>query len=82
MGPQAHLPWMRAWRQVRIQESVEAIQTIGPQHFVFGTDLGQSGNPTHADGLQMYVTELMANGISKVQIQQVGREVPGSLLMG
>jgi hypothetical protein len=82
MGPQAHLPWMRAWRQVRIQESVEAIQMIGPQHFVFGTDLGQSGNPTHADGLQMYVSELMANGISKAQIQQIGREVPGSLLMG
>lgn len=82
MGPQAHLPWMRAWRNVRIQESVEAIKTIGPEHFVLGTDLGQSGNPTHADGLQMYVTDLMAQGITKEQIKIMGREVPGSLLMG
>jgi Family of unknown function (DUF6282) len=82
MGPQAHLPWMRAWRQVRIQESVEAIQKIGPKNFVLGTDLGQSGNPSHADGLQMYVSELMANGIMKDQIQTMGREVAGSLLMG
>jgi hypothetical protein len=82
MGPQAHLPWMRAWRQVRIQESAEAIRSIGAQHFVLGTDLGQSGNPTHADGLQMFVTELMAQGIPKDQIRTMGSEVPGSLLMG
>ena len=82
MGPQAHLPWMRAWRQVRAQETVEAIRSIGAQHFVLGTDLGQSGNPTHADGLQMFVTELMAQGITKEQIQIMGRETPGSLLMG
>jgi len=82
MGPQAHLQWMRAWRQVRIQESAEAIRAIGPEHFVFGTDLGQSGNPSHADGLQMYVTELMGQGITKDQIKLIGRETPGSLLMG
>ena len=82
MGPQAHLPWMRAWRQVRIQESVDAIRTIGAENFVFGTDLGQTGNPSHADGLQMFVAELMANGITKDQVKTIGREVPGSLLLG
>jgi len=82
MGPQAHLPWMRAWRQVRIQESATAISTIGPEHFVLGTDLGQSGNPSHADGMQMFVTELLAQGVTKDQIKKIGREVPGSLLMG
>ena len=82
MGPQAHLPWMRAWRQVRIQESAAAIQSIGAKHFVLGTDLGQFGNPTHADGLQMFVTELMAQGVSKDQIRIAGSETPGGLLMG
>jgi uncharacterized protein DUF6282 len=82
MGPQAHLPWMRAWRQVRIQESAEAIKIIGAEHFVLGTDLGQSGNPSHADGLQMFVTELMAQGVSKEQIRVAGGEVAARLLMG
>ncbi len=82
MGPQAHLPWMRAWRQVRIKESAETIQAIGAEHFVLGTDLGQAGNPSHADGMQLFVTELMAQGVSKDQIKIMGREVPGSLLMG
>ncbi len=82
MGPQAHLPWMRAWRQVRIQESAQAIQTIGAEHFVLGTDLGQSGNPSHADGLQMFVAELLAQGVTKEQIKIAGSEVAGRLLMG
>jgi hypothetical protein len=82
MGPQAHLPWMRAWRHVRIQETVQAVTTIGAEHFVLGTDLGQSGNPSHADGMQIFVSELLANGLSRDQIQTMGREVPGALLMG
>lgn len=82
MGPQAHLAWMRTWRQVRVQETAEAIQAVGPQHFVLGTDGGQADNPTHADALQDFVTELMSQGISKDQIGIIGRETPGALLMG
>ena len=82
MGPEAHLPWMRAWRQVKIQESIQAIHEVGAQHFVLATDLGQTGNPTHADGLQMFVSELLAQGITKDQIKLMGRETTGALLMG
>jgi Family of unknown function (DUF6282) len=69
-------------RKVRVQETAEAIKAIGAEHFVLGSDLGQPGNPTHADGLQFFVTELMAQGISKDQIKLMGREIPGKLLMG
>jgi len=55
---------------------------VGAQHFVLGTDLGQSGNPTPADGLQMFVAGLQAAGVSREQIEIMGREVPGALLMG
>jgi hypothetical protein len=67
---------------VRIQETIEAIKTVGAEHFILGTDLGQTGNPSHADGLQMFVTELMGQGITKGQIELMGREVPSALLMG
>ena len=82
MGPQAHNAWMRTWRLVKVQETVQAIKEVGPQHFVLGTDLGQTGNPSHADGLQMFVSELMAQGIGKDQIRLMGRDTPGALLMG
>ena len=61
---------------------LQAIKEVGAQHFVLGTDLGQTGNPSHADGLQMFVSELMAQGITKDQIKLMGRETTGALLMG
>jgi hypothetical protein len=82
MGSEAHLKWMQAWRRVKIQETVEAIKAVGASHFVLGTDLGQMGNPSHADGMQMFVTELMSHGIPKGEIDLMGREVPGALLLG
>lgn len=54
MGPLALLPWMRTWRQVKVQETAQAIKSVGPEHFVLATDLRQTGNPSHADGLQIF----------------------------
>ena len=82
MGPQAHLPWMRHWRQVTYKESAAHIKEVGAQHFVLGTDLGQTGNPSQPDGLAMLVGGLTAEGVTREQINLMGRETPGKLLMG
>jgi len=82
VGPEAPLEWMRHSARVPLAETAARIKSVGAQHFVLGTDLGQTGNPTPADGLQMFVTGLEAAGISPAQIQTMGREVPGALLMG
>ena len=82
MGPSAHLGWMRHWRLVTHKESAEHVKAVGAEHFVLGTDLGQTGNPSQSDGYQMLVAGLVANGITKEQIKIMGREVPGKLLMG
>jgi hypothetical protein len=82
MGPGAHLPWMRHWRQVTPQETAAHIKAVGAEHFVLATDLGQAGNPTQPDGYKMFVSALMAEGITKDQIRLMGRENPGALLMG
>jgi hypothetical protein len=55
---------------------------VGAEHFVLGTDLGQTGNPSQPDGYAMLVAGLLAEGIPKEQIKIMGREVPGKLLMG
>ena len=82
VGPEAPLEWMRHSIRVPLKDTAARIRNVGAQHFVLGTDLGQSGNPTPADGLTMFVGGLMAEGITKDQIQTMGREVPGALLMG
>ena len=82
MGPQAHLPWMRHWRQVTYKESADHIKAVGAQHFLLSTDLGQTGNPAQWDGYAMLVSGLMGQGITREQVVTMGREVPGKLLMG
>jgi hypothetical protein len=82
MGPNAHLAWMRHWRQVTYQESAGHIKAIGAENFILSTDLGQTGNPSQPDGYAMLVTGLMGQGVTKEQIRTMGREVPGKLLMG
>jgi len=82
VGPDAVLQWMRHSPRVPLAETARCIRSVGARHFVLGTDLGQSGNPTPADGLQMFVAGLEAEGISRGEIETMGREVPGALLMG
>ena len=81
-GPEAPLEWMRHSARVPVKATAACIRAVGAQHFVLGTDLGQTGNPTPADGLQMLVAALQAEGVTREQIQTMGREVPGALLMG
>jgi Family of unknown function (DUF6282) len=81
-GEKAILASQRSWRYVPIQETADRIKSVGAEHFVLGTDLGQTGHPTPADGLAAFVTGLIAAGVSKDQIRTLGRENPGKLLMG
>ena len=53
-----------------------------PPNMAPATDLGQTGNPSPADGLQLFVTDLMKAGVTKDDITKMRREVTGSLLMG
>ena len=82
MGPEAHLAWMRNWRRVKVEETAAAVKEIGAQNFVLATDLGQTGNPSPADGLQLFVVDLVKAGVGKDDITKMGREVTGALLMG
>ena len=82
MGPEAHLARMRNWRHVKVEETAAAVKEIGAQNFVLATDLGQTGNPSPADGLQLFVIDLMKAGVSKDEVTKMGREVTGGLLMG
>ena len=81
-GPDAPLEFLRHAARVEVKETAAAIKAVGARHFVLGTDLGQAGNPTPVDGLTMFTAALQASGVSAADIQVMGREVPGALLMG
>jgi uncharacterized protein DUF6282 len=82
VGPEAPLEWMRHSARVPLADTAARIKSLGAEHFVLGTDLGQTGNPTPADGLQMFVAGLQAAGVTPAEIHTMGREIPAALLMG
>ncbi len=81
-GPQAHLAFMRNSKNISFKESSDHIKQVGTSHFIISTDLGQTANPSPPDGLAWHIAGLMSQGITKEQIQTMGRENPGKLLMG
>jgi microsomal dipeptidase-like Zn-dependent dipeptidase len=80
MGPTAHLPFMTHWKRVSTEDNAAVIKAVGAQHFVLGTDLGQTGNPSHPDGYQMFVQQLGNAGIATQDIDLIARVTPKQLL--
>ncbi len=59
---------------------VAAIREIGPRHVVISSDLGQSMNPIHTDGLAVFLGRLRAAGFSRADIDRMARSNPAWLL--
>ncbi|MEK7386753.1 MAG: hypothetical protein AABZ83_09950 [candidate division NC10 bacterium] len=80
MGPNAHMGWMTHWKNVSVKDNANAIKDIGAQNVVMGTDLGQTGNPSHIDGLKAMVAGLKAEGLSDEQIKLIARDNAATML--
>jgi hypothetical protein len=80
MGPQAHLSWMRKWKKVSISDMAAVIKELGAEHFILGTDLGQTGNPTHPDGMLKFAVGLKMAGLSEAELDLMMRKNPATLL--
>jgi predicted metal-dependent TIM-barrel fold hydrolase len=69
-----------AWRSTTIDEVVEAIEEVGPEHYILASDLGQVHNPPPPEGLRIYVTMLLERGIEPDDIRVMVRDNPERLL--
>lgn len=59
---------------------IEQIRQLGPEHVILSTDLGQPNNPSHADGLRMFVEKALAAGITQAQLDVMLKTNPARLL--
>jgi uncharacterized protein DUF6282 len=64
-----------AWEQVYAN-----IREVGPESTIVATDLGQVNNPYPDEGLAMFIANLLDNGFSERQVQQMVRDNPAELL--
>ncbi|HVZ64106.1 MAG TPA: DUF6282 family protein [Opitutaceae bacterium] len=67
-------------RPLPMSVCAEAIKAVGAEHFLMSSDLGQPGNPPHAQGLRDFISGLKANGISDREIDLITRKNPAHLL--
>lgn len=79
-GPGSHLPSMRHWKKISTQEYAKAIRSVGVEHFVLSSDLGQYLNPIPTDGMKSFVLGLTEAGFSRKDILVMCRDNPGRLL--
>jgi hypothetical protein len=69
-----------AWRCTSIDEVVEAVREVGPEHYVLASDLGQVHNPPPPEGLRIYVMMLLERGFEPDEIRVMVKENPERLL--
>jgi uncharacterized protein DUF6282 len=79
-GPNAPLAFLTHWTQVNAKNVAQAVKTLGAQGLVISSDLGQSANMTHPDGIEVAIGEMKKEGISDADIDIMMRKNPARLL--
>jgi Family of unknown function (DUF6282) len=79
-GPNAPLPFLTHWTQVNAKNVAQAVKEIGAKSLVISSDLGQSGNMTHPDGIESAIAAMKKEGIADADIDLMMRKNPARLL--
>ena len=79
-GPNAPLAFLTHWTQINAKHVAQAVKQIGAKSVVISSDLGQSANITHPDGLEVAIAAMKREGISDADIDQMMRKNPARLL--
>ena len=79
-GPNAPLPFLTHWTQIGAKHVAQAVKEIGSKSLIISSDLGQSGNMTHPDGLEAAIAAMKREGVSDSDIDVMMRKNPAQLL--
>ena len=79
-GPNAPLAFLTHWTQINAKNVAQAVKEIGAKSLVISSDLGQSANMTHPDGLEVAIAAMKREGISDGDIDIMMRKNPARLL--
>jgi hypothetical protein len=79
-GPNAPLPFLVHWTQIGAKQVAQAIKEFGADGLVVSSDLGQSSNMVHPDGIEAAIGAMKREGISDADIDTMMRKNPARLL--
>ena len=58
----------------------EAIKTVGSEHCILSTDLGQVGNPSPVEGVRMMIAAMLKCGLNRQEVELLVSTNPSHLL--
>ncbi len=79
-GPNAPLPFLMHWTQINAKHVAQAVKELGADKVLISSDLGQSGNMVHPDGLEAAVAAMKKEGVADADIDTMMRKNPARLL--
>jgi hypothetical protein len=79
-GPNAPLAFLTHWTQINAKHVAQAVKEFGAGGLVVSSDLGQSANITHPDGIEVAIGAMKREGISDADIDMMVRKNPARLL--
>jgi hypothetical protein len=79
-GPNAPLPFLTHWTQINAKHVAQAVKELGASAVLISSDLGQTGNMVHPDGLETAIAAMKKEGISDADIDTMMRKNPARLL--
>jgi hypothetical protein len=79
-GPNAPLPFLTHWTQINAKHVAQAVKELGAASVLVSSDLGQSGNMVHPDGIEAAIAAMKKEGISDADIDTMMRKNPARLL--
>jgi Family of unknown function (DUF6282) len=69
-----------SYKESTFQDYARAIRSVGVEHCILSSDMGQPGNPLHPDGLLALFDGLKKEGITQAEIDRMAKENPARLL--
>ena len=79
-GPNAPLAFLTHWTQVNAKNVATAVKELGAKSLIISSDLGQSANMTHPDGIEAAIAAMKKENISDADIDLMMRKNPARLL--
>ena len=79
-GPNAPQAWMTHWTQINAKHVAQAVKELGAANIVLSSDLGQTGNMVHPDGIEVMIGAVKREGVSDADIDLMLRKNPARLL--
>jgi uncharacterized protein DUF6282 len=79
-GENAPLAFLKHWTQIGAKHVAQAVKELGARSIIVSSDLGQSANITHPDGLEVAIGAMKREGISDADIDTMMRRNPARLL--